>query len=88
MTRLVPYAGYDPDEDDFSDIVLPPHWRYDFGKNMARRRQRIDPAIVRIICAAEIPHRIVGQLVATLYRRRMPYLSRTIGHVLRKGHVA
>lgn len=88
MTRLVPYAGYDPDEDDFSDVVLPPHNQYDFGKNMARRRQRIDPAVVRIMCAAEIPHRIVGQLIAKLYQRRMPYLSRTIWHVLRRGGVS
>lgn len=85
MTTKVRYAGYDPNEDDFSDIVLSSDNRYDFGKNMAARRVSVDPAIVRIIRAAGLSYRVVGQLVAEVYCRSMPYRNETMSQVMRKA---
>lgn len=80
--NLIRYAGYDRNEDDFSNIVLPPDNRSDFGRNANRNRQQIDPAVVRIMRGAGLSYRIIAQLITDFYGRNTRYKTGTISQII------
>lgn len=77
MRVLVPYAGYDPTEDQFGSSRRYVASSQNFA--IARLcRKRIDIGCARKLRTAGLDYRAIGQLLARQQGRATPYAARSV----------
>lgn len=82
MQRLIPYAGYDPTEDEFIEAD---HSVQSRNFALARsRRQCLDPERVVYMRQQGMSHRVIGETIAAEDGRPLPYRSDWIARILTK----
>lgn len=71
VSELIPFAGYDPNENDFSMIKLEPRYGFDFGREINVKR-----AVE--LRAKGLKWREVSVLLAHECRRKIPFQPQSV----------
>lgn len=71
--RLIPYAGYDPDETNFEK-------RETFEVGRLKKPDRIDDEKALMLREQGLSHKCIGELMASAINRAVPYTYDSVSH--------
>jgi hypothetical protein len=77
---LIPYAGYDPDEDDMENLAI---WRHYYKRH--RKYPLIDGARARRLFADGMSAEAIGEYLADEARRPVPFLPGSVRKAMRRS---